>query len=299
MAWGSPSLPAAELAKVGDVSIGTDRVKAAVLRGGHNVYTLEGARAALDDVVNFELMAAAARKAGLDRDPVLAEQIQQLLVERLIAREVDEPLRQAEPTEAELKAYYDQHAGEFRQPAFARGLTLTLLPAGGGDVAAGLAAAEQRAREALGKIQAGEKFEDVVARYSDDPGERVNRGSSGWFAEGKSNKRYADEAVQALFGLPKAGDVAGPIRTARAVYLVQLQEKRPPVVTPFEQARPQIAKAVQLQKRQRAQAALVERLKREFPVTVHEAALPSVVEPMRPGSGPPRGPVPLPPPSRP
>jgi hypothetical protein len=286
---------AAEVARVGEVPIPAERVKAAILRGGHNVYTLEGARAGLGDVVNFELLAAAAKKEGLEQDPVLAEQIRQLLVDRLVARLVDEPLQQAEPTEAELRDYYERHAADFSQPALARGWMLTLLPLSPPgtppDAAAALEAAGGRAREALAKIEAGEKFEDVVARYSDDPGERVNRGASGWFVEAKANKRYADEAVRALFGLAKPGDVAGPIRSGRAVYLVKLQEKRPAVSTGLEQAKPQVARAVRLEKRQRAYAALVERLKKEFPVTVNEAELPGLVEKMREGSGPPRGPV--------
>jgi peptidyl-prolyl cis-trans isomerase C len=289
------NLSAAEVAKIGEVSIDSERVKMSVLRGGHNVYTLDGAKAGLNDVVNFELLAAAAKKAGLDQDPQLVEQIKQLMVERLVAKLVDEPLKKAEPADAELKAYYDQHAAEFSQPALARGLFLTVLPVtkpgATPDPAAAMEAAEKRAREALSKIQAGEKFEDVVALYSDDPGERVNRGASGWFVDAKSNKRYADEAVKALFALSKPGDVAGPVKSGRAVYLVKLQEKRAAVATPFEQAKPQIIRAVMLEKRQRAYAALVEKLKQEFPVTVNEAALPAVVEPMQPGSGPPRGPV--------
>ena len=46
----------------------------------------------LDDAVRFELLAAEAGKLGLDKDPAIARQIKELLVQRLVAEKVDKPL---------------------------------------------------------------------------------------------------------------------------------------------------------------------------------------------------------------
>ena len=273
------------VATVAGAPVTIGKVRQTILRNGYNVFEADSARKALDESVQFELLAAAAKKIGMDQRADVAERIKQILVESYTAEKVDQPLQGIAPPEAELKAYYDSHPAEFSQPALARGQVLTIWIPEGKETEV-LA----RAGEALNALKNGKAFEELTAQFSDDPSERVGRGAPTWFTEGKSNRRYPDRVIAALFA-SKVGEVSGPIKTPRAVYLVKLAEKRDSVVRPFNEAKPVLARAVLLARRQSALAELTSNLKKEFPVKVDEARLSDAVEKSSPGGGPPQGPV--------
>ena len=275
------------VATVGDQIITAEQVRQAVARGGYNVLELDSARKALDEVVNSEVLAAAARQRGYERNPEIAERIKQLLVEKFVQDNVDKPLQSVTPTEEELKNYYETHREEFSQPGLARAHLLTFVTREGKPEEA-LA----RANEARSAIQHGKTFEEVAAQSSDDPAERVSKGAATWFTEGHANRRYPEAVMTALFKLAKPGEMAGPIATPRAVYLVKLSEKRPAVVRSFTETRPTVLRSVLHAKRQKAYADLCARLRQDFPVKVDESQLPNAIEKTSPGNGPPRGPGP-------
>ena len=273
------------VATVAGTTITAGKLRQTILRDGYNVFEVESARKALDETVQFELLAAAARKSSLDQRPDVAERIKQILVESYIAEKVDQPLQGVTTPEAELKAYYESHPAEFSQPALARGQVLTLWIPEGKETEV-LA----KAGEALNELKAGKTFEGLTAQLSDDPSERVSRGAPTWFTEGKSNRRYPDAVLAALFA-SKVGDVSAPITTPRAIYLVKLAEKRVAIVRPFEEAKPALVRAVLLARRQQTLADLTAKLQKEFPVKVDEARLSDALEKSSPGGGPPQGPV--------
>jgi peptidyl-prolyl cis-trans isomerase C len=280
------ALPAAEVARVGDQTITAERVRQTIARHGYNVFELDSAKRALEDVINTEVLAAAARQQGYDKDPEIAERIKQMLVEKFVQDKVDKPLQDVTPTEDKLKAYYESHPAEFSQPGMARAQLLTFM------VREGKAAeALARANEALAGMKAGKTFEEIVAKNSDDPSERVSKGAATWFTEGHANRRYPEEVTTALFKLTKAGEMAGPIQTQRGVYLVRLAEKRAAIVRAFAESRPSVLRSVLHEKRQQAYAALCATLRQNFPVKINESQLTNAVAKTSPGAGPPRGPV--------
>jgi parvulin-like peptidyl-prolyl isomerase len=61
----------------------------------------------------------------------------------------------------------------------------------------------------------------------------------------------------------KVGEVSQPLRTARGYQILKLESSTPTVVTPFEQAREQIANNVINDKRQREFLKYLERLRGE------------------------------------
>ena len=274
------------IATVGDQTITTEKVRQTIARHGYNVFELDSAKKALDDVINTEVLAAAARQQGYDKDPEIAERIKQLLVERFVQDKVDKPLQGVAPTEDELKAYYDSHQQEFSQPGMARAQLLTFM------VREGKATeALARANESLAAMKNGQIFEEIAAKNSDDPSERVSKGAPTWFTEGRANRRYPEEVITALFKLTKPGEMAGLIQTPRGVYLVKLAEKRATIVRSFAEARPSVLRSVLHEKRQKAYADLCAKLRQDFSVKVDESQLKNAVEKSSPGDGPPKGPV--------
>ena len=277
------NLFSAEVAKVGNASITSEVLQQTVARQGYNLADEASARKGLEDAVRFELLAAEAKKMGLESDPTIARQIKELLVQRLVMEKIDKPLASFHATPDEVQAYFAVHTNEFRRPALARGTVITLFITQGNE-----AEAQSKAAMALQELKTSLKPEDVVHAYSDDPGEKVNGGMSNFFIEGETSRRYPQAVAEAMLGLKMRGDTAGPIASPRAVYVLKLAERRDAQPMPYEQVKAEIYKRLQHEQREKLLADFCEQLKKEFPVTVDEtqfkAAFP---QPTGQGSPPP------------
>ena len=117
----------ADIAKVGDTSITSETLQQTVARQGYNIYDDASVRKGLDDAIRFELLAAEARKIGLDQDPAIARQIKELLVQRLVTEKIDKSLISYRATPEEVQAYFQAHTNEFHKPALARGTIITIF----------------------------------------------------------------------------------------------------------------------------------------------------------------------------
>ncbi|MEK9152773.1 MAG: peptidylprolyl isomerase [Patescibacteria group bacterium] len=80
-------------------------------------------------------------------------------------------------------------------------------------------AQKAKADEVLGKLKAGEKFEDLAKTYSGDLSNAQNGGDLGWFARGIMVKEFED----AVFAL-KAGETSGIIETQFGLHIARVEE---------------------------------------------------------------------------
>jgi hypothetical protein len=273
------------VATVAGTPISPETVRQTLYRNGYNIFEEASARKATEDSVRFELLAAEAKRLGLEKDPEIARRIKEVLVERLVRDKVDAAAAVDFP-DADLRAYYDTHASEFRRPTLARGYVLTIYVHDGQE-----AEAQTKAKEALAALNSGEKPEAVVKKYTDDPSERTSGGLSNYFIEDQPGRRYPDEVAKAMLSLKRRGEIAGPVTTTRAIYLLSLAERRDGQPTPFEQAKAEVRKKLAREQRQKIYDAYCEGLKKQFPVAINEAEVKKLVETPRPGDGPPMGPV--------
>jgi peptidyl-prolyl cis-trans isomerase C len=279
------SLSAADspVARIGTNEVPADSLRVTMARSSLPIREPATLRKALDDLLNHEALAAEAKRLGYDRDSEVVDQMKRLMVQKLQADLVDKALDRTPPTEADLRSYYDRHPAEFSTPGMARGQVATML------IKTNKAETLKFAHEALERAKSA-KFEDVVKQHSDFANERLGGGDTGWLVADAPSKRYPDEVLKALLSLGKPGELAAPVVTDRAVFLVRLSEKRPAQVTPFEQVKPGLARAVQTERRQRAYDALCAKLRTQHGVKVDEAAVQRVAEEVRAGSRPPPAP---------
>jgi hypothetical protein len=278
----------AEVARVADTPITVQAVRQTIARQGYSISEEASVRKGLEDAIDFELLFAEARRLNFDRDPAIAQQLKQLMVEKVVREKIEAPLKDQALSESELKAWYSAHTNEFTKAASARGAVLTVLVSG-----TKTNEAKSKALEAHAKLQSGTKFETVVRQYSDDPGERINGGSTPWQSQDQGTRRYPPEVTRVMFDLQRPGEFSQPVQTTRAFYIVSLTEKRPGQTTPFERARNEVQRHLARERHREAYRLYCERLKREFPVTVNESELKNVLEPATPNAGPPLGPVDL------
>jgi len=197
-----------------------------------------------DAVTNFarslyaqRLLAADAQKAGLDATP--ENQIYLKLVrERALAEML---LHQRElaaaPNEQALDAYarseYKAKPERFRQPeqVKARHILLAVAKDGSDD-----AAVKARAEKLLAELRGGADFAALALEYSADKGSAARGGDLGQFPQGK----MVPEFDTAVFALQKPGDLAGPVKSRFGYHIIELRERVPGQLRPFEQVLPEL-----------------------------------------------------------
>src|SRR5436305_10827159 len=187
-----------------------------------------------------------AQKQGVSFEDFKAGIRTQIVTQQVISHEVGPHLQ---ITEKEVQDYYDKHKAELEQPE-AVDLSEILVSTSGTSVnvdpkstvppddPAKVAAAEERAKQALASIKAGAKFEDVAKKASDGP-TAADGGELGQFRRGTLAKELED----ITFGL-KPGEVSDVIRTKQGFVILKVNEHTQAGVAPLKQVQGRIQEAI-------------------------------------------------------
>jgi len=147
----------------------------------------------------------------------------------------DEAVQQILGSQAQrIRKAYDTRRSEFNQPEQVRARHI-LIKAPEGDTKA-RAAARKRILAIRKKIVDGADFGDVARQESEDSS-KTKGGELGFFPRGRMVKPFEDVA----FGL-EPGVLSGVVETRYGFHLIQVEEKRPAQVVPFEEASERLAR---------------------------------------------------------
>ncbi|WP_420454913.1 peptidyl-prolyl cis-trans isomerase [Rubrivirga sp.] len=208
--------------------------------------------------VQRELLIQEARRQGLDDDPAVARRLQEAERSTLEQAALETFFEQApaEPSDADLEAYYDRHrdALALREP-YVRLRHLRLADAS--------KAAEARASlaRAVASPYPDSLFVLVAAEYADDPA-----GATAFAGEYVSEERIRslDETLGERVARLSAGAEVAVVPVSRTVHLVQVVDRVPAgTVPPFRLVRDELAERLGVQMRRDAQARLLQRLRSE------------------------------------
>ncbi len=183
----------------------------------------------------------------------------------------DQFLAQVKPDEAQLKAYYDANAVEFRTPERVRAeyLVLSAEELGRGEPvteqeikaayeagASQFAVEEQRrashilvkSKEEAEKLaaearKAPARFAELARKHSQDPGSAGKGGDLGLFGRGDVVKPFAE----AVFRM-KEGEIAGPVETEYGFHVIRLAAVQPGKGRSLEEARAELSAEIARQK---------------------------------------------------
>jgi peptidyl-prolyl cis-trans isomerase D len=157
---------------------------------------------------------------------------------------------EAKPTDAEVKAWADQNADAVKKLYEDNGARFdvkkrvrvrhVLARVG----AAGEDAARKRIEDAAARVKKGQDFAAVVQALSDDENTKARGGELGFVTEGLFDEAFAKAAL-AL----EPGQVSEPVRSASGWHLVKAEEVVPAKKTPFDEARPVIARELLVKER--------------------------------------------------
>lgn len=141
----------------------------------------------------------------------------------------------ADPSEDELKAYYQQNHARFVQPEQRRASHILVL-AEGDDKAR--AAARAKADEIHARVKADPSaFEAIATAESQDPGSASQGGDLGFFARDMMTGAFSDAA----FGMAE-GEIAGPIQSEYGYHIIRLTGIKGSGEKPFDEVRDEIAR---------------------------------------------------------
>jgi len=217
-----------------------------------------------DELVQRELLRQEAEKQALLADPAVAEKVDNALRMAVSQAAAEYFIEHQAPTDEEIRLAYEEKSAPLRKTEFRlRHIVL---------------ASEAAARDAIARLQKGEKFEDLAKKLSTDTASKAQGGELGW----QTQDRLAAPVSAALAGL-KNGELASvPVQTAAGWEVVQredFREKQPPA---FEQVKDQIVRGLQVKKFQQHVDTLKAAAKIDMPAVPSASPRPTSPSPAKP-----------------
>ncbi len=142
--------------------------------------------------------------------------LQQTLIQKLRQKGALRPLP---PSDAEVRAYYQQVKDQQTRPAVVSFRQIVIRPQ---PDSAAVAAAFHLADSLSLALQAGADFATLAKRFSDDPGSRDGGGDLGYFRRGQMTPEFEYVA----FTL-RPGKISPPVRSPFGFHVIQVQRSDP------------------------------------------------------------------------
>jgi len=248
---------------------------------------------ALDRLVERATLAAAARQAGLERDPETAAQIESLLIARLQEVQLAPQLAAVNATDDEVRARYEaQRENAFTQPESVRVALLWFNTRGQQPLI-------DRYRPRLEQIRAeviagGDKF-PITAGFgpaavgnTEHKPSRLIGGDLGWLEVRPGSDPWHQAVIELAARLKNPGDLSEIVAGKEGLFLVRLIERRAAALKPFESVSAEIRKGLVEEQRERLQEEFTHRIVSQAQPERFPAALADLADlPSRAGAAPP------------
>lgn len=162
---------------------------------------------------------------GVDFEKFKSDIWEDLMIEKLIAREVNRPVS---VSASEIRRYYGENVQEFERPEQVHVRQIVLASA-------------QEAQAVLDELQAGADFAALARKRSTAP-EAEEGGDLGYFAMGEMPGEF-----NVVFGLPRGG-VSGVVKSPYGYHIFKLENKRKAGKISLDEASPGITDRLRQQK---------------------------------------------------
>jgi len=179
------------------------------------------ARSSGQDMSNQE-----AYEQALKQNDITEEELREDVRENLPIQKVQEKVAEnAEPTDEEIKKYYEQNkAAQFTTPeqSCVRHILFNKDQ-------------KQKAEDVKQQLEDGAGFAKLAKKYSQDPGSAEKGGDLGCFGKGET----VPEFEEAAFGT-KVGETVGPIKTEFGYHVLEVTDTRPEKSRPLSEVETEI-----------------------------------------------------------
>lgn len=241
----------------------------------------------IQEMVERAALIERARQAGLDQEPAIRQAMENVLIGRLMERELT-PRREAlQITPEAVRAAYEAELERHTRPAQVR---LAILHLELDPKASPARRAETRSRMEEARAQALELpppqrargvagFGPLAIRYSDDAVSRHRGGDIGWLDEGQASTRVPPEVVETGWRLA-VGEVSEILETPTGFHLVMTTDRRDRTVIPFESVQAGLRQSLLVRGRKDLDEAFKLETARMVPSRVDTAAVAAVTLPV-------------------
>ena len=205
----------------------------------------EREKAIKEELVNREILAQAARKRGLDKNPTVQAEMD-MARQAVLVRALFESEAKAHPvSDAELQKQYDQFKASMGTNEY--------------KVRHILVDKEDEAKAIIDQLNKGADFAKLAKEKSKDPGSKDNGGELDWGPAGRYVKPFAD----AVMSLKKGEYTKTPVKTDFGYHVIQVEDVRPLKVPTFAEMKEQFRQRAQQQQIQKLVADLRQKAKVE------------------------------------
>lgn len=184
---------------------------------------------ARDQVVNNLIINEKAKAASLDGDEEVQKMVNQAKDQIVRGVYVERQVKAA-TTDADLQKAYDELKAELAKVEETKARHI-------------LVDTEEKAREAIKKLDGGAKFEDLVQEYSSGPS-KENGGEVGYFAKNEMVPEFAEAAF--ALGVGQVGK--DPVKTQFGYHVIKVEDRRSRPAPAFEDVKPQLESVVRQRK---------------------------------------------------
>ena len=210
--------------------------------------TQEVNNAALLDIVIQD-----AEKMGIDKEPDIQTQLQNAKDSKLAGlAEKHEVRDKAVASDAEIITYYDEHSNEYERPAQMEIWEIYVTK-------------ENLAKKIARKAKAGQNFEKLASRYSEDKYYQKKKGYLGFKAE---NRRGAVSKEAFKIG---SGKIGGPVKYRNGWAVIKTGKLKEKALRPFKEVATQVKNKVQNMKSKDLRAAWEKELRSKYSVKINTA----------------------------
>ncbi|MCD6376471.1 MAG: peptidylprolyl isomerase [Caldisericaceae bacterium] len=205
----------------------------------------------VDQILLAKLIENEASKIGLFDDVQVKTNLKDFKIQKLSSLAYSKEVKaKSEPTEEEIKAYYEQHADEFVKPAEIELWEISLKD-------------EKTANKVLKLAQKGYDFEKLAGKYSEDKYYKKKKGYIGF----KTKNRRGEVSKEAFkLGTNKIG---GPVKYRNYYVVFKTGKIHPETIRSFEEAYQQVKMRVRNKKLKERREEWLKELKDRYAVKIN------------------------------
>ena len=181
-----------------------------------------------EELIRREVLAQAAVKAGMAKQPEVAAQAEAARQAIYIRAYIQDYIAKNPIGEAQMRVEYEKIKAQIEGTEYKSRHILV--------------ASEEEANALLAELKNGAKF-DELAKKSIDPGSKDNGGELDWANPKSFVKPFAD----ALTALAKGAYTETPVKSDFGYHIILLEDTREAPVPPFDDVKPQLAQKLQQQ----------------------------------------------------
>lgn len=186
--------------------------------------------AAIEELVNIELVTQDAEKKGIDKRPNVVKQLEWQRRSLMVGVSMREYVASHPVNDQELKAAYDEQVKKHDGHEYhARHI---------------LVATEAEAKDLIAQLDKGGDFAKLASEKSTDPSGKQNGGDLGWFSTDQMVKPFSDAVAKM-----KKGQVSKkPVESQFGWHVIKLEETRDVPAPTFESLKEQLTMQLQNQR---------------------------------------------------